>query len=393
MVWAIVRIIVLVALILGFFGGLGYLLWKLCANRGLVTLKLIGILLIPVVSYSIAINILDKITQKETLKWILLLPFRILLKAEKYSLLAIMATGPYFYYYIYGHHVMAYIMAVFIVLAGFLLAVSYVVVRWTNNFRAKIRLRQDAYVLMIMAAVINFVVSLLWSLFHIKVLFGQSDLEGTRYMIYAVLGKTIELSLFYVIYLASQMELSKSPEKFVLYLRSFKFDKSEQNDEILRMLEVVDKETEVLRVGNPRTLFDTNSSCKTYYLNSTDWQVEVRKLMSKTQHVVSVIDNTEGILWELFNNYEMRWKIVYVVYDLTRLKYLMTLEQYEDARRVSPQLGEVLEALVTQAESKDAKQLAFVCEDNQWWCSTSISGLFAYRIRNEQMPVEAWTVV
>jgi len=72
---------------------------------------------------------------------------------------------------------------------------------------------------------------------------------------------------------------------------------------------------DVMKIGAPNTLFSYSNMYDTVYLTSTDWQTHLRKHIQCAKLVFSVIDISEGVLWEMIENTEFINKYIYCMLD------------------------------------------------------------------------------
>lgn len=104
-------------------------------------------------------------------------------------------------------------------------------------------------------------------------------------------------------------------DSYYLYLRSFQFDDKE--DTLLKWLPAGEKQ--IMKIGNPSShLFPNIRSQKTMYhdvlfLPSSNWKKHLDYYIYKAFSVISVIDDTQGVVWEMFHHSEYYHKIVFYV--------------------------------------------------------------------------------
>lgn len=104
-------------------------------------------------------------------------------------------------------------------------------------------------------------------------------------------------------------------DSYYLYLRSFQFDDKE--DSLLEWLPTGGKQ--IMKIGNPSSsLFSNILSNGTMYndvlfLPSSNWKKHLDYYIYKAFSVISVVDNTHGVVWEMFHHSEYYHKIVFYV--------------------------------------------------------------------------------
>ena len=100
----------------------------------------------------------------------------------------------------------------------------------------------------------------------------------------------------------------------VLFLRCFKFDRSELYEDVLfNISSVFKKEYNVLQIGNPKNILKGYSTCDTIYLPSIDWQSAVRTYIINANVVFLVLDQTNGVLWEMLHHADQKEKFIYYI--------------------------------------------------------------------------------
>lgn len=104
-----------------------------------------------------------------------------------------------------------------------------------------------------------------------------------------------------------------SKKKYILFLRSFGIDPNIENI-ILSFISEGD-ETKILKIANP--LENTKNS---FYIPSEKWKKHVSYYISRAEKVICVIDNTEGVRWEIVNHLEYADKFWYYAYDISVLQ-------------------------------------------------------------------------
>ena len=120
-------------------------------------------------------------------------------------------------------------------------------------------------------------------------------------------------------------------KKYILFLRCFKFDSVNLYTNVLTDLSAIfKKEYNVLQIGNPRNILKGYSMCDTFYLPSTNWQPVVRDYIINADIVFLVLDQTNGILWEMLQHTEHSKKYVYYIPMNTNLAKLISNELFLD---------------------------------------------------------------
>lgn len=114
-------------------------------------------------------------------------------------------------------------------------------------------------------------------------------------------------------------------ENYLLFLRSFRFD----NKEYTLNLTLKEFGLPVLKIGNPKTFFPKGVG-DVFYLPSSNWKKQLDYYISHAKYIFSVVDATEGVLWEMFKHLDSIEKFVYYISDKATLhKFLMENESGE----------------------------------------------------------------
>ena len=147
----------------------------------------------------------------------------------------------------------------------------------------------------------------------------------------------------------------------ILYLRSFKIDHSELDEEnwseILRFGN--DYHYNFIKVGNPNSIFEMDS----YYLPTTHWKYHVNKLIRSHKVVYVVLGKTPGLAWEVMEHEEFWPKYIFYVPDKSTLDYWIGLS--------TSNAHTTLTNILREIQMKD-KGVAFYVENNTPYYSESI---------------------
>ena len=125
-------------------------------------------------------------------------------------------------------------------------------------------------------------------------------------------------------------------DTYFLYLRSFMFDVKEDS-----LLKFFPKEKQIMKIGNPRnSLFLSGKTIynDVLYLPTTNWQKHLDFYIYKAYSIISVVDNTKGVVWEMFHHSRYYNKILFYVDNAEILNKLeIDLRQSEEYKQ-SPAL-------------------------------------------------------
>lgn len=98
---------------------------------------------------------------------------------------------------------------------------------------------------------------------------------------------------------------------YALFLRCFKYDNNIEYDETLyRISEALPKSYKVLQIGNPQKIFKGSEICETFYLPTIDWQKWVSHYINESQFVFIIVNNSNGVLWEILNHDNLHEKFI-----------------------------------------------------------------------------------
>lgn len=118
--------------------------------------------------------------------------------------------------------------------------------------------------------------------------------------------------LLFSINMFKHIFFSKYNNEFVLFLRCFKFDNSTQYNEVIHsLIQIFKGYYNVLRVGNPKDILKGDYDYDTMYLPKTNWQEVVESYITRAKVILLVIDNTNGVLWEMLKHCNNRAKYIY----------------------------------------------------------------------------------
>ena len=106
----------------------------------------------------------------------------------------------------------------------------------------------------------------------------------------------------------------------ILFLRTFSFDNKYQYIE--HKIKSIAVNRDVLTIGNPKTIFRKTLG-KTLYLPSVNWKKWLDYYILKSTNVILVVDNSKGVLWEMFEHIEHINKYIFIVPDKSLLKEIL----------------------------------------------------------------------
>lgn len=124
-----------------------------------------------------------------------------------------------------------------------------------------------------------------------------------------IVGWLMFKELYFIVY---------DKKQYLLYLRSFQFDRNEI--EVAGYLNVVG--LPVMKIGNPNTFFPKGAG-DVFYLPTVNWKKQLNYYIDRAKYIFSVVDMTEGVLWEMFEHQEQSDKFVYYISNSENLRVLL----------------------------------------------------------------------
>lgn len=158
-------------------------------------------------------------------------------------------------------------------------------------------------------------------------------------------------------------------KRFVLFLRCFKFDKNNiYEDIIFNLSSVFKKEYNILQIGNPKNILKGFHMCDTYYLPSTDWQKAVKKYIQNASIIFIVLDETNGVLWEMLHHTDEKDKYLYYLPSNMDINRLMSNETFINEYNN----GNPIAAEIKQWHKEIAENTFFFYKDGNLYHSDNI---------------------
>lgn len=119
-------------------------------------------------------------------------------------------------------------------------------------------------------------------------------------------------------------------QPYLLFLRCFTFDDDTLYDDILYRISLsIGHYYKILQVGNPKNVIKGNDSCITLYLPSIDWQKEVSHYVDSSSIIFLVINNTNGVLWEMLNHHQHINKFIFYVPENIEMESIIENEIFK----------------------------------------------------------------
>lgn len=175
-------------------------------------------------------------------------------------------------------------------------------------------------------------------------------------------------------------------DSYILFLRSFTFDSYEH--EIYPVLNKVlfhIPHLHILKIGNPKTFWPKGIG-ECFYLPSKNWQKHLDYYIERAQFVFSVVDNTEGVLWEMFNHIKHYPKFIFYISDINKLRNIVNTNTSQEVEE------HVLMKCFRELLNKDSiKRGAFFLYNNQCYYSNDSEYIVECRMNNKLKGLQSFT--
>ncbi len=293
---------------------------------------------------------------------------------------------PYFYVKM-GYPFWGYLAIGAVCLSLLLTIVIYFIVKYASWFRAKIVLRRGLFYSYYAALVIIFVGSIN------VVIDNWYDIPLHNYerLIYIVGVRSSDLYILVCTCFTGYMVFKKySSITYILYLRNFAFDEESRSSETIDIISSSIGNIDLLRIGNPRTLFSFNATFTTFYLPDVNWQEEVSRLINKAYKCIIVLDVSEGVLWEMCNHLHKKEKFIYHISKLENLDNIISKLSELKVRDEISAFIRYLELIQVSINEDKTKSYTFIIVDNNIYGSSSIKSIVKYSrniiFKNKEIP-------
>ena len=159
--------------------------------------------------------------------------------------------------------------------------------------------------------------SLLYTLLSIKSCFIDAG-------IYSYCSLMVAMSSLWFVYLEfyhNFVYINYKRPQYLLFLRNFSMDNRIREAHLLSDLEGICNELRLflMRIGNPRTMLDFSAG-KTFYLKTINWKDQLHDHIEDAKIVLSVISNSDGLFWEIFNHVQYLSKFIYHILDISKMR-------------------------------------------------------------------------
>lgn len=179
--------------------------------------------------------------------------------------------------------------------------------------------------------------SLLYTVLSVIIYFKDDSIANCVSLSTALLSVWIVYLTFYHNFAYVNYKRSQ----YVLFLRNFTMDDRICEAKLLLEIENVCNNFRLflMRIGNPRTFFDSSFG-KTFYLKTVNWKTELQNHIKNAKLIFTVISNSDGLFWEIFNHVQYSSKFIYHILDISKMRDDLKNGRYDRIKQTK--LGGIL---------------------------------------------------
>lgn len=253
-------------------------------------------------------------------------------------------------------------------------------IRLGRFFKGVIALRKIMALLMVMTAAL-FMVPGIFSLI------GQEFGHSLDERIIGTFGSLGWLSVFVIpiyqekkrVYLFSNY----CKPYYILFLRRFIKDGNPQVQECLDALLHNTSGLSIMQIGNPQTLLFSSSSYDTVYLPSTNWKPYLKKYINCARLVFSIIDTSEGVIWEMVENVEHLKKYIYCILDWEQIDEIK--RRLNEHTSLNGELNIKFQRFLSYMQAQEAKEMTMVAfESNKIIYTSNMMAMLEYKLTSKR---------
>ncbi len=177
---------------------------------------------------------------------------------------------------------------------------------------------------------------------------------------------------------------------YALFLRCFKYDNSiEYEDTLYRISIALPEPFKILQIGNPQKIFKGFEFCETFYLPTIDWQKWVSYYINKTQFIFVVVNDSNGVLWEILNHDNQCEKFIFYFPQSTNIDSLFNNDIFKDSINLNRTIANIL--------NKNRRVIKDNCycfiKDNHLYNDNDIfRAIQKYFIVHKSLPYREWVI-
>lgn len=173
--------------------------------------------------------------------------------------------------------------------------------------------------------------------------------DGTLEYIMGIMVVVINVMIFPRA-LSTKQYTKYRKKNYLLYLRSFTYD--EKQDYVLPFL--YSAQLPVMKVGDPSYFSANTDDIDTFYLPSKNWHEQLDNYIDRASLVFCVLNNTPGILWEIFNHLDQKSKFIYFYSDRDMLLSLVNAKHNKEYDKTI-----LMQAIIMLLDKRELKATAF----------------------------------
>ena len=189
-----------------------------------------------------------------------------------------------------------------------------------------------------------------------------------------------------------------STKDFIFFLRSFKIDDLTESNilsDIHDGITYKNRNFRILRIGNPLLqMHAPDIGVDTFFLPQDDWQPVVRNYIKDANLIVVLINIpqinkdmpkvnfTQGVIWELYNNFEYNNKFIYCIDNISTQKsddFLATL----DEDKYNSKLTECIVKLIEESDYHYFNRCIFTYNGEECICFKDIKTAVKYKLDDD----------
>lgn len=249
--------------------------------------------------------------------------------------------------------------------------VAIFVIKCTSMFKAKIVLRRALFFYLYFTLLIIFVGSIpVYIYHHIPYSLGSYDL-----LLYYVGIRSSDLYILICSNIIGVMVFkSYTGRKYILYLRNFIYDKESRKGDLIDKIASISRQ-DILRIGNPKTLFALDFSFTTFYLPEVNWQNKVSQLIDESEMCFVVLDVSDGVLWETCNHLDFKYKFIYHISNPNSINNIVVKlrEGNDDVKRMA--FAKDIELIMNEFADSENDSYTFMYIEDVLYCSPQVDDI------------------
>ena len=243
-----------------------------------------------------------------------------------------------------------------------------IAIKHGKSFRTILVLRMFFWPIII-ASVIYLLIYLLYS-------FGSAYESESVYTLLIPVTLIVIVCIFFYILCYDISFVVFEKKEFILYLRPFSYDYHDTRlKDSLKGLTLP-----ILKIGNPQTILNKGIG-QTLFLSSLSWKSMVNYYINKAQFVISVIDDTDGVMWEILTHIDQYEKFIYIIPNKQSIQGL--LAKFSEN-------GNIIKDALYFFEQTQTLPQAFCYKENTLYYSSSIQNILNLKINNSTCTVNEY---